>query len=112
MSGEAHENEHVCFLSCTRPVMFHGVTMEGFMLNVAATVIAFVQSSSLKFLLVGVVIHFLFRMLLWEDHNRFRLLFLKIATTGKCLNKTYWGGSSTSPLGQKKTYTRGDFANV
>ena len=112
MTGEARENEHVCFLSCTRPVMFQGVTMEGFMLNVAGTMIAYTISSSWKFLLVGVAMHFVFRMLLWQDHNRFRLLFLWIETSGKCLNRSYWGGSTASPVRHSKTYTQADFENV
>ena len=112
MRGEANENEHVCFLSCTRPVMFQGVTMEGFMLNVAGTMIVTILSSDWKFLFVGFAVHILFRALLWQDHNRFRLLFGWIETTGKCLNRTTWGGSSASPLRTTVTYTKADFDHV
>ena len=112
MSDEARENEHVCFIACTRPVMFQGVTMEAFMLNVAGSLIVYIMTRSWKVLFFGLGIHFCFRFLLWQDHNRFRVLFSWLETTGKCLNRSYWGGSSASPLRTKKSYTKADLEHV
>ena len=57
MDQEAKENNSICFLACTRPVLYLGVTMEAFGLNVGLTMICYVVTSSWKFLGLGVVIH-------------------------------------------------------
>ena len=89
---------HICFLAVTRPAMFLGVTMEAFAINGMLTMVAFVLTGSFRILLIGLVFHFMARALVWQDHNRFRLLAAWMITRGRMLNTTYWGGSSPTPL--------------
>ena len=112
MDQEAKENHSICFLACTRPVLYLGVTMEAFGLNVGLTMICYVVTSSWKFLGLGVGIHYVFRFLLWQDHNRFRVLQGWFETGGVQRNKAYWGGSSVSPLRHGVTYTASDLDHV
>ena len=93
----------ICFLAVTRPVMVLGVTMEAFAINGMLTMIAFVITGSFRMLLIGLVFHFMFRALVWQDHNRFRLLAAWMVTRGRMLNTSYWGGSSATPLTVART---------
>jgi type IV secretion system protein VirB3 len=101
-----------CFLACTRPAMFLGVTMEAFGFNVIGTVIACLVLGSFRYAVIGLVIHYVFRALIWHDHNRFRVLLAAIETRGRMRNGMIWGGSSVTPLPLGRTYSEKDIRNV
>ena len=100
------------FLACTRPAMILGVTAEAMVLNIVVTSIIFIAANNLAYLLIGVVVHFLFRLIISFDHNMFRLLFAFLETKGRYVTRHYWGGSSPTPLKLVKTYSGKDFGLV
>jgi type IV secretion system protein VirB3 len=105
---EADEIRDMCFLALTRPSMVLGVPLEACIVNGIATFVTAVNTGAFWLLGVGVAIHFVMRALVWEDHNRFRLLRAWIETRGIQLNRAYWGGSSVSPGRVVTTYSVGD----
>ena len=72
--GHDTQEHDICFLACTRPAMFLGVTMEAFGFNVIGSTIAFLVLGSIRYAVIGIAVHFVFRALIWHDHNRFRIL--------------------------------------
>jgi type IV secretion system protein VirB3 len=112
MAHDVDPEADTCFLACTRPAMFLGVTMEAFGFNVVGTVIACLVLGSFRYAVIGVALHFGFRALIWHDHNRFRVLLAWLETRGRMRNGMIWGGSSATPLPLGRTYTDKDFLNV
>jgi type IV secretion system protein VirB3 len=101
-----------CFLALTRPAMFMGVPMEAFALNGIGTTAFYLVMGHIKYAVVGVVLHFVFRALVWEDHNRFNLIAAWLATRGLQKNRMYWQGSSTSPSRLLTSYSTSDDTHV
>ena len=104
--------QDICFLACTRPAMFLGVTMEAFGFNVIGSTIAFLLLGSIRYATIGIVIHFVFRALIWHDHNRFRILLAWIETRGRMRNGLHWGGSTVSPMPIGRNHTPTDFRDA
>ena len=104
--------QDICFLACTRPAMFLGVTMEAFGFNVIGSTIAFLLLGSIRYATIGIVIHFVFRALIWHDHNRFRILLAWIETRGRMRNGLHWGGASVTPMPIGRNQTPTDFRDV
>jgi type IV secretion system protein VirB3 len=100
------------FLACTRPAMIFGVTAEAMLLNVMVTTIIFIAVNNVAYILIGVVVHFLFRLIISFDHNMFRLLFAFLETKGRYVTRRYWGGSSPTPLKLTRSYSGKDFGLV
>ena len=98
MADESDLDQDVCLLALTRPAMFWGVTLEVFAVNFVITGIAFVLSKSFICMAVGAVVHGLARLIMWHDVNQFRVLRVWTMTFGRSINRTYWGGSSASPI--------------
>lgn len=86
------------FLACTRPAMFYGVPLEAVALNMMISGAIFVAANSFSVLGVSVAVHFIFKTMVKNDYNRFRILFAYFETKGRSRNSSYWGGSSVSPL--------------
>ena len=104
--------QDICFLACTRPAMFLGVTMEAFGFNVIGSTIAFLLLGSIRYATIGIVIHFVFRALIWHDHNRFRILLAWIETRGRMRNGLHWGGASVTPMPIGRNHTPTDFRDA
>ena len=102
-------NEDTLFLACTRPAMIAGVTMEAMGVNVIITSVLYILGGNLFLALVGVVFHLIFKGLCKYDHNMFRVLVAYIETKGRCLNTSFWGGSSVTPLKVVRRYDERDF---
>ena len=100
------------FLACTRPAMFGGVTMEAMAVNVMATSVLFLVLGSMRYALVGVLIHVVFKVILRHDHNAFRVLMAWLDTRGRCRNTSYWGGASVTPLRLVNHYDERDLGHV
>ena len=107
--GHDTQEHDICFLACTRPAMFLGVTMEAFGFNVIGSTIAFLVLGSIRYAVIGIVIHFVFRALIWHDHNRFRILLAWVETRGRMRNGLHWGGSTVTPMRIGRTHTQKDF---
>ena len=100
------------FLACTRPAMFLGVTMEAMGINVIFTTILFLAAGSIRYAVIGLALHFVFRAIIWTDHNRFRVLMAWVETAGRMRNGALWGGSTLTPLPIGRRYNIGDLDNV
>ncbi|WP_019223218.1 type IV secretion system protein VirB3 [Bartonella rattaustraliani] len=90
--------EDTLFLACTRPAMIAGVTVEAMGLNAIGTMMLFIITSNIFLISVGVAIHFIFREILKNDHNKFRILMTWQKTCLFAKNSSLWGGGSISPL--------------
>lgn len=99
------------FLACTRPAMFAGVTVEAMGINVFVTTLLFLGLGSIFYALIGVVLHWLARVIVRHDHNAFRVLAGWADTRGRYRNSMYWGGSSVTPLRLKRSYDFGDLTH-
>lgn len=103
--------EDLLFLALTRPLMICGVTMEAFFVNIFISVLCFITGGSLIYLVIGLPLHFAFRLICKIDHNQFRILFAWINTKAQTsIMQAYWGGSSLSPLSLKKPSYQKEYA--
>ncbi|MBP1884760.1 type IV secretion system protein VirB3 [Sinorhizobium mexicanum] len=102
--------EDTLFLACTRPTMIAGVTVEAMGMNIMLTTILYITAGSIAYALVGVVFHFVFRALVRQDHNMFRVLLAWVETRGRSRNSSYWGGATLSPLRLARHYDERDLA--
>jgi type IV secretion system protein VirB3 len=97
------------FLAITRPAMFHGVPLEAVGLNMMVSGAIFIAAQSFTVLGVAFAVHFIFRTMVKNDYNRFRVLFAYFETKARSRNSSYWGGSSVSPLRLIRYYDKRDF---
>jgi type IV secretion system protein VirB3 len=109
--SDAAPEEDTLFLACTRPAMVLGVTMEAMGINVIFTTILFLVAGSIRYAVIGIAVHFMFRAIIWNDHNRFRVLLAWVETAGRMRNGSMWGGSTLSPLPIGRRYNIGDLSN-
>ena len=80
----------ILYLACTRPAMKWGVPVEGFLLNCAIAYLGFMvyghanvlSARGLISLIFWPIGHLSMRALVEIDHNIFRLLFLRMETSG------------------------------
>jgi type IV secretion system protein VirB3 len=108
VEGEAPEIQDVCFLALTRPVMFQGVPLEAFGFNVMGSMLCGLTLGTMLYASIGIIIHYVFRALVRRDHNMFRVLVAWLNTRGVQRNRTYWGGSSVSPMRVSVAYSGSD----
>lgn len=90
--------EDTLFVAVTRPAMMHGVPLPAFILNGMVAMCAFIATSNVFWLAIGVPIHFACRLGCRYDYNFFRLVDLWTKTKGQALNKDMWGGASWNAL--------------
>lgn len=97
--------EDTLFLACTRPAMVASVPIEAVGINIMITGFCFLAGNNLLYLLVGPVLHFIFRLIVKNDHNQFRVLAVWLDTKMRCRNAGLWGGSSITPLKTVRRYS-------
>lgn len=102
--------EDTLFLACTRPAMIGGVTMEAMGLNIMLTTILYITAGSIVYALIGIIFHVVFRALVKQDQNIFRILLSWVETRGRTRNASYWGGSTLSPLKLGRLYDERDLS--
>ena len=100
-------SEDTLFLAMTRPAMVMGLPLEAAMLvmGIGAATMILLGNPIYAGLITGIC-YLVVKTLVRFDVNMFRLLFLWCATTLKCPNRKFWGGSSYSPtrtIGTKRT---------
>ncbi|MFG1298024.1 VirB3 family type IV secretion system protein [Xanthobacter sp. V13C-7B] len=115
MSATAGQSElveqEILFLACTRPAVFAGAPMETLPVNAAiGLLLGFILLDNF---LVGVGItaslHMVSREIVKRDPNRFRLIAAWLVTTMRCLNRSFWGGSSVTPLQVARHFDERDY---
>ncbi|NSX56793.1 type IV secretion system protein VirB3 [Parasulfitobacter algicola] len=97
-------NEDKVFLALTRPAMFYGVPFEAALLCVLIAGLAMILTDNIFFLSIFIPLFFVSKFIVKNDANAFRILFRFLETKAKCVNRSIWGGSSTSPLRVTRKY--------
>ena len=84
------------FLGLTRPAMLMGVTYSWFLLNGFIWALIFLNTRSVMFFVLGVVVTHFIGMVVCSHEPRFSELIKAWAkTNSKCPNKLYHGGTSS-----------------
>ena len=87
------------FLAVTRPALWAGIPIEAGVLILIVSVCTLIASGNpLYAALVAASSFAVARLIVRHDVNAFRLLFLWGRTKAGNRNRTFWGGSSYSPL--------------
>jgi len=97
-------NEDTLFLALTRPAMILGVPMEAFAASCGLGGLAMIVTDSVFFLFLALPLLLISRMIAERDHNAFRILFRWLDTNGRCRNRGFWGGTTSSPLRLYRSY--------
>lgn len=97
-------NRDVVYLALTRPAMFYGVPFEAALCCVAISGLAMILTDNIFFLALFFPLFGISKLIVKKDANAFRVLFRFLETKARCLNRSLWGGSSTSPLRVVRRY--------
>lgn len=92
----AHQRDPL-FLALTRPAMVGGVTYSFLVINLLATAILFVWTSSFGALLIGVPVHILGYVACLREPRRFDLWWVRLRYTLPTPTRFFWGGNSYRP---------------
>lgn len=85
------------FLALTRPAMVWGVTYSFLVVNLVATGIAFVWTSSFLTILVAAPVHLLGYVACLREPRRFDLWWVRLRYTLPTQTRFFWGGNSYRP---------------
>ena len=104
--------EDPLFLAVTRPSMWLGVPLEAALpIAFIAVLVLLITGNPLYAVGFGGATFAAARLIVRHDANSFRLMMLWIDTKARCRNRSFWGGSSYSPLPliatRRKGYARG-----
>ena len=108
MKNSPHSDEEIntdfVYLALTRPAMFYGVPFEAALCCIAVAGLAMILTDNIFFLAVFIPLFGISKLIVKKDANAFRILFRFVETKARCLNRSLWGGSSTSPLRVVRRY--------
>lgn len=91
--------EDTLFLAITRPSTWLGVPLEAALpIAFLAVLMLLATGNPLYALGFGLAAFAAARLIVRHDANAFRLMMLWVHTKARCRNRTFWGGSSYSPL--------------
>lgn len=89
----------VLFLAVTRPALWAGIPIEAAVLLLISSASVLIWSNSPVYAALVVAFGYsISRLIVRHDVNAFRLLFLWGRTKAGNRNRSFWGGSSYSPL--------------
>ncbi|MES9906755.1 MAG: VirB3 family type IV secretion system protein [Sedimenticola sp.] len=83
------------FLGMTRPPMFAGVTFNAFVLNSGFSIIVFLGTGELPWILIGVPFHLISYLICEKDPNLFDAWAVKFMKTMTCINKKHWENTNS-----------------
>lgn len=96
------------FLAVTRPALWAGIPIEAAVPILLASAIVLIGTNNpIYALITGAVFYGLARLIVRQDVNAFRLLFLWGRTKAGNRNRAFWGGSSYTPLPLKGIKRKG-----
>ncbi len=96
------------FLAVTRPALWAGIPIEAAVpIMLAAAIVLIGTNNPIYALITGAVMYALARLVVRQDVNAFRLLFLWGRTKAANRNRAFWGGSSYTPLPLKGITRKG-----
>lgn len=87
-------NNDPLFVGLTRPTLIFGVSLQYAMLNLIVCGIYFIQTSSVKIIFVGIIIHIIGYILCFKEPRFMELYIMKFSKFNKCPNKSYYGANS------------------
>ncbi len=91
--------KNTLFLAVTRPALWAGIPIEAAVLLLIVSASMLIQSNSPLYAgLIAAFGYSISRLIVRHDVNAFRLLFLWGRTKAGNRNRSFWGGSSYSPL--------------
>jgi type IV secretion system protein VirB3 len=91
--------KNTLFLAVTRPALWAGIPIEAAVLLLIVSACVLIQSNSpVSAAIVAAFGYAMARLIVRHDVNAFRLLFLWGRTKLGNRNRSFWGGSSYSPL--------------
>lgn len=90
-------NVHLIYAGMTRPPMFLGITLDYLMLTTFLTVVGFMLTNSMQFLVLYIPLHMIGWIGCKFDPNFFRVLIKKI-NCPVVRNKSLWGCQSYEPF--------------
>lgn len=85
------------FVGMTRPTMMMGVTYSYFVINMTATSIIFLATSSLLALLISLPVHGLGMLACAKDPRFFDLIFQWLKSCPPVQNRRFWHANSYMP---------------
>lgn len=80
------------FLGMTRPPMLLGVTFNYFVINTMTSMITFLGTGELPWVLIAIPFHIIGYLICLHDPNMFEVLAVKLLKMMQCLNRSFWGG--------------------
>ncbi|AXJ97545.1 type IV secretion system protein VirB3 [Sphingomonas sp. FARSPH] len=96
------------FLAVTRPALWAGIPIEAAVPILLVSVIVLIGTNNPVYAgISGAVMYALARLVVRQDVNAFRLLFLWGRTKAANRNRAFWGGSSYTPLPLKGITRKG-----
>jgi type IV secretion system protein VirB3 len=97
-----HEALDPVFKGCTRPAMFMGVPVTPLVLTFIAmfTIAALARNMFLLLLFVPIVV--VMRLIVRNDDQKFRLLYLNARFRLSARNAKFWGAHAFNPIAFKK----------
>ena len=91
--------KNTLFLAVTRPALWAGIPIEAAVLLLISSASVLIWSNSPGYAALVVAFGYsISRLIVRHDVNAFRLLFLWGRTKAGNRNRSFWGGSSYSPL--------------
>ncbi len=105
MSGGAQEEDvktDILFVALTRPATLWGVPYHAFIFEFMLTALIFLAIGNPLYLLLGAPLHGAIYLISANKPGAFNEIYMWVKTYGMCLNRSFWGGASFSPLRTKK----------
>lgn len=82
------------FVGLTRPSMFLGVSLPFFASNMMISLMAFIQISDLRILLMAFALHIVGYILCYKEPRFVEIYLMKYGNFNKCPNKSHYGANS------------------
>ncbi|WP_120632537.1 type IV secretion system protein VirB3 [Ruegeria sp. EL01] len=107
---EEQLNEDKLYLALTRPAMVPGlgVPVEAFTISLIFSGLVMIIADSIFYLVIALPLLAICRIIVKRDQNAFHILSRFINTGGKAKNRSYWRGSSPSPMRLRRKYCIGE----
>jgi type IV secretion system protein VirB3 len=87
-------NSDPLFVGLTRPTLIFGVSILYCLLNMMISITCFIQTSSIKVLVVSIIVHIFGYILCFKEPLFMEIALNKASKCNKCSNKTYYGANS------------------
>ena len=82
------------FVGLTRPTLIFGVSLPFGMLNMLISITLFIQTSSIKIIVVALIVHIIGYIICFNEPLFMEIYLEKMKSFNKCPNKAYYGANS------------------